>query len=100
MWAMRGRVMGEGPRVGVLAVTRWLWGCATSGGTAARGHANVFSWPPLSGQSVTSGHAVWCGTLLPRLRHAILTLPRKKSRDMFAATHLYKGSCGHSMTAF
>ena len=97
---MRGCVTGEGPRVGMLAVTQRLWGHATSGGTAAGGRANVFGWPPLSGQSVMPGHTVWCGTLLPRLRHAILTLPREKSRDMFAATHLYKGSCGHSMTAF
>ena len=37
-----------------------------------------FGWPPLLGQSVMPGHAVWCGTLLPRLRHMISTLPPRK----------------------
>ena len=100
MWVMQERVMGGGPQVGVPAVTRRLWGRATSARTAVGGRANVFGWPPLSGQSVTPGHTVWCGTLLPRLRHAISTLPHERSRDMFSATHLYKGSCGHSTTAF
>ena len=89
MWVMRGHVTGGGPWVGVPAVTRRLWGRTTSGGTAAGGRANIFGWPPLSGQSVMPGHAVWCGTLLPRLRHAISTLPHEKSRDMFAAMHLH-----------
>ena len=44
------------------AVTQWLWGRATGGGTAAGGHAGIFGWPLLLGQSVAPGHAVWCGT--------------------------------------
>ena len=54
-----------GPWVGMLAVTRRLWGCTTSGGTAAGGCASVFGWPPLSGQSITPGHPFGVGPGCP-----------------------------------